>query len=100
VRTSSLLMLGLLVGAVRGPSWAAIPAPAVTGHQIRFVVTSGQACRPAAGMMGSEGVIDSLSAVTPDVTSQLREAEQDPRRQGIQNVVALLSRYSNYAIAW
>ena len=100
MRTSSLLILGLLVGAVRGASWAAVPAPTSTSHQIRFVVASGRVCRPASAVTRSEGVVDSLAAVASDVTSQLREAEKDPCRQGLENVVALLSRYSNYAIAW
>jgi len=42
----------------------------------------------------------SSTVMQADLAGQVREADQSVWNQRIQRVVALLSRYSNFAIAW
>jgi len=100
VKTPFLLVLGLLVGVASGASWAAVPAPALAGRHAA-VVHCTQACGRIAPVSAA-GWSDSMSSTVmqADLAGQVREADQSVWNQRIQRVVALLSRYSNFAIAW
>ena len=91
VKTPFLLVLGLLVGVASGASSTDRPAMAPCGQ----VCGGGAQVSTAAGNASVSSPV-----IQADLGHQVREADQNVRSQRIRRLVVLLSRYSNFAIAW